>query len=345
MPNSKISALPSKAVPIGADITNILDSASANADKKITLSSLPISTTAQTALNLKLTKGTKTIFCIDNGDFATGQAAIDAASQGDTILFGAKTGGWGNIVIPSGKGISLVGLQSDNSKYVKIGSLTFSPTTGGILLNEVYVSNLFITSATQAAVLFGGSVAARLRLHDCYIAPTSNQKAISLTNTISTPPSISSVYFVECIIDAGISTSACFESDTPYVRLVRTTIDGGSMSLQLNAGTFESDTVVYSLNRLGEIINVAGGTFLCTRSSIINSTTNGSGILLATGAVMANVNNSFFVATGTGYCIRGTGIHAYAYMIFANSALLAYNVKVQNTLTNVAYTTAFTLSP
>ena len=117
------------------------------------------------------------------------------------------------------------------------------------------------------------------------------------------------------------------------------------MSLQLNAGTFESDTVVYTLDRLGEIINVAGGTFLCTRSTIINATTNGSGILLAAGAVMGNVTNSFFVATGTGYCIRGTGIHAYAYMIFANSILAAYNVKVQNTLTNVEYTTAFTLSP
>jgi hypothetical protein len=293
-----------------------------------------------------LTKGTKTIFCIDNGDFATGQAAVNAASQGDTILFGAKAGGWGDIVIPSGKGISLVGLQADNSKYVRIGSLTFSPTTGTLGNNEVYVNNLYITSATQAAVLFGGSVAARLRLYNCYIAPTSNQKAVSLTNTISTPPSISSAYFIECVIDAGISTSACVESNTPYVRLVRTTIDGGSMSLQLNAGTFESDTVAYSLDRLGEIINVAGGTFLCTRSSIANATTNGSGVLLAAGAVFGNVSNVFSVATGTGYCIRGIGgVHAYAYITFANSALLAYNVKVQNTLTSVPYTVAFTLAP
>ena len=292
-----------------------------------------------------LTKGTKTIFCIDNGDFATGQAAVDAASQGDTILFGAKAGDWGDIVIPSGKGISLVGLQADNSKYVKIGSLTFSPTTGGILVNEVYVSNLFITSATQAAVLFGGSVAARLRLYNCYTAPTSNQKAVSLTNTISTPPSISSAYFVECIIDAGISTSACVESNTPYVRLERTTIDGGSMSLQLNAGILESDTIVYTLDRLGEIINVAGGTFLCTRSRILNATANGSGILVGAAGVIGNVSNVFSVATGTGYCLRGTGIHVYAYMAFANSALAAYNVKVQSTLTNVPYTVAFTLAP
>ena len=93
-------------------------------------------------------------------------------------------------------------------------------------------------------------------------------------------------------------------------------------------------------------INIAAGTFLCTRSSIANATTNGSGVLIATGAVMGNASNSFAIATGTGYCVRGTGIHAYAYIVTANSALLAYNVRIQNTLAaNVPYTTAFTSAP
>ena len=306
-----------------------------------------LSSTNWTTFNNKLSKGVKTIFCIDNGDYATGQAAVDAASQGDTILFGAKSGGWGDIVIPSGKGISILGLQADDSKYVRTGSITFSPTSGTIGVNEVYISNLYITSATQAAVLFGGSVAARLRVYNCYIAPTSNQRAVSLTNTVTTSPSVySSAYFNSCVIDAGISTSSVFESNTPYVRITHSTIDGGSMSLQLNAGTLESDNNTYSLDRVGEIINIAGGTLLCTRSSIANATTNGSGVLLAAGAVFGNVSNVFSVATGTGYCIRGIGgVHAYAYITFANSALLAFNVKVQSTLTNVPYTVAFTLAP
>lgn len=55
MADSKISALTSKATPIGADITNILDSAAANADKKVTLASLPVSTATQTAIDAKVT--------------------------------------------------------------------------------------------------------------------------------------------------------------------------------------------------------------------------------------------------------------------------------------------------
>ena len=294
-----------------------------------------------------LTKGVKTIFCIDNGDFATGQAAVNSASQGDTILFGAKAGGWGDIVIPSGKGMSLMGLQADNSKYARIGSLTFSPTSGTIGTNELYVNNLYITSATQAAVLFSGTAPARIRIYNCYIAPTSNQKAVSFINTNATSPSVySSAYINSCVIDAGVSTSATVENSTPYTRITHSTIDGGSMSLQLNAGTLESDNNTYSLDKLGEIINIAAGTFLCTRSSIANATTNGSGVLIATGAVMGNASNSFAIATGTGYCVRGTGIHAYAYIVTANSALLAYNVRIQNTLAaNVPYTTAFTSAP
>jgi hypothetical protein len=80
----------------------------------------------------KLTKGTKTIFCIDNGDYATGQAAIDAAAAGDTILFGVKQGGWGNLVIPAGKTLSLIGLNSPRypGATIQMGSITFNPNTG-----------------------------------------------------------------------------------------------------------------------------------------------------------------------------------------------------------------------
>jgi hypothetical protein len=53
MADTKISALTSKAAPIGADVTNILDSAAGNADKKVTLANLPISTATQSALDLK----------------------------------------------------------------------------------------------------------------------------------------------------------------------------------------------------------------------------------------------------------------------------------------------------
>lgn len=55
MSDSKISALPTKAVPISADILPIVDSTVTD-NKKITIGSLPISTATQTALNAKVDK-------------------------------------------------------------------------------------------------------------------------------------------------------------------------------------------------------------------------------------------------------------------------------------------------
>jgi hypothetical protein len=55
--DSKISALPTKAIPISADIIPIVDSTVTD-NKKITIGTLPISTATQTALNAKVTANT-----------------------------------------------------------------------------------------------------------------------------------------------------------------------------------------------------------------------------------------------------------------------------------------------
>lgn len=340
MANTKISALPSKAIPISADTLPIVDSVDTS-NKKITIGTLPISTAAQTALNLKLTKGSNTIFCIDNGDFATGQAAIDAAAAGSTILFGVKTGGWGNLVIPANKRLSLVGLQSERSVYVKFGSITFSPTTGtNILLNELYLESLYIAASSGACLTFGGTAPARIRVNNCFVDATGTAQGIVMNNSGAN----SSGYLSETIINST-SSATITQSSVAYAREYRSTVDGVSLGLQLDAGTFEQSMSNYTLNYTGDVANVSAGLFLAGQSLFANSGANSSGVAVATGAVFASAFNTFAISAGTGYCVRGTGIHASTTNNYSNSILAAYNVKVQNTLTNAAYTTAFTLSP
>lgn len=300
-----------------------------------------VSSAIQAQLDGKLKKGSSTIFCIDNGDFATGQAAIDAASAGSTILFGAKSGGWGDLVIPAGKKLSLIALQSERSIYVKFGTITFSPTTGTqILENELYLESLYMVASTGAALTFGGTAPARIRINNCYIEASGTAKAIVMNNSNAN----SSGHLNETTIISN-SSATITQSSIAYAREYRTTIDGTSLGLQLDSGTFEQSMSNYSLNYSGNVVNISGGTLLAGNSLFANSGANSSGVAVATGAVFANSFNTFAIPTGTGYCVRGTGVHAYASNNYSNSALLAYNVKVQNTLTNVAYTTAFTLSP
>jgi len=303
---------------------------------------LPILSNAiQASLATKLTKGAKTIFCIDNGDFPNGQAAINAASAGDTILFGAKSGGWGDLVIPAGKKLSLMGLQSERSIYSQFGSITFSPTTGTqINENELYLDNMYFTSSTAPAITFGGTAPARIRINNCYILAGGSQRAILLNNSNAA----SSAYVNESTVISG-NSAVIVQSSLGYVKLYRTSIDGVSTGLQVDSGYVEMNLSNISLNYSGVSVSILGGTLLTGYCLIANTGSNSSGVSVATGAVFANSFNTFSIPTGTGYCVRGTGIHAYGPTIYANSSLAAYNVKVQNTLTNAAYTTSFTLAP
>ena len=300
-----------------------------------------VSSAIQSQLDGNLKKGSSTIFCIDNGDFATAQEAIDFASPGSTILFGTKSGGWGNVVIPAGKKLSLVGMQSERAIYIQFGSITFSPTTGTqILENELHVESLYFQVSSGTALTFGGTAPARIRVNNCYILASGTGRAFLLNNSNGA----SSAYMTETTIISS-SSATITQSSVAYVREYRTTIDGVSLGLQLDAGTFEQSMSNYVVSYTGNTINISGGSLLAGQSLIANSGTNASGVAVSTGAVFASSFNTFAVSTGTGYCVRGTGVHAYGANNYSNSALLAYNVKVQNTLTNVPYTVAFTSSP
>lgn len=289
----------------------------------------------------KLTKATKTIFCIDNGDYATGQAAIDAASPGDTILFGSKTGGWGNLVIPAGKKLSLLGLQAERSVYAQVGSITFSPNTGlNILENELYIDRLYITASSGNVVYFDGTAPARIRLNNCYINATGTAKCIVSANTHGS----SSAYITECQVSSSASQNIV-QNTSGYLRIYRTNIDGIFTGLQVDAGTVEMSLSAISVNYSGNAATVSAGLLLAGVCLFSNTGSNSSGVSISAGASFASTYNTYSIASGTGYCVRGAGVHVYGYMTFQNSALAAFNVKVQNTLTNVPFTTSFTLAP
>jgi hypothetical protein len=143
--DSKISALPTKATPIGADATNILDSAAANADRKITLSSLPISTATQTALNTKM----------------TGNAAIVAATK-TKITYDTKG------LVTSGADATTADIaDSTNKRYVTDVQLTVISNTSGTNTGDQDLSTLALkatTISTTAPLTGGGDLSANRTL-------------------------------------------------------------------------------------------------------------------------------------------------------------------------------------
>lgn len=296
----------------------------------------------------KLTKGTNTIFCIDNGDYATLQAAIDAAPAypaSCTILVGAKSGGWGDIVLPANKNLSITGLSAPKSEQIVfVNSVTFSPTTGtNPVANNIHLSNLFINPQTAIqAVTFSGTAPARLRLTGCYIyANAATSTILSNTNNV-----YSSATFTDCYFDMGNTSNTHVSSSLRYAVFDRCNFNAGNKGFNVTAGFTQIGLTGIQVNSTAEIISIGGtNTLVALVNSLIqNTTTNGSGVLVGSGSYFQNVSNILTVATGTGYCVRGTGIHLYGQISTGNSVLSANNVKMQNTLTNVPYTIGLTSS-
>lgn len=289
-----------------------------------------------------LQKGTKTIFCIDNGDYATLQDAINAASNGDTILVGAKSGGWGNITIPAQLSISISGLQTPKAISVEIGTITFNPAAGSAVQNTVYISNLLINSASGNNVTFGGSAPARLRLSGCFIYNGGAGTTISVSNNGSG----SSAYFENCTIVADSATPVQFAISSTYTRIYYCTVDRGSAALNVSGAVIEALETQFRVDIALPIINlVSTGVLAGTFNLISNGTANGSGVSLDATSIIVDVSNTYSIATGTGYCLLGTGTQIYGPIITTNSVAIPANVKIQNTVVQVPLTLTLTPTP
>ena len=289
-----------------------------------------------------LQKGVKTIFCIDNGDYATLQDAINAASNGDTILVGAKSGGWGNITIPAQLSINISGLQSPKAISVEVGTITFSPNVGSAVQNTVYLSNLFINSASGNNLTFSGTAPARLRIAGCFLY----NGGAGTTATVSNSGVGSSAYFENCIILADSAVPVQFSISSVYTRIYYCTLDRGSVAMNVSGSFVECLESQFRVDVASSIINLtSSGVFSGTLNLISNSTTNGSGINLDASSTIVDVSNTYSIATGTGYCLLGTGTQIYGPIITTNSVAIPANVKIQNTIVRLPLTLTLTASP
>ena len=144
MSDSKISALPTKAVPISADILPIVDSTVTD-NKKITIGSLPISIATQTALNTKM----------------TGNAAIVAATK-TKITYDTKG------LVTSGADATTADIaDSTNKRYVTDAQLTVISNTSGTNTGDQDLSTLALkatTISTTAPLTGGGDLSANRTL-------------------------------------------------------------------------------------------------------------------------------------------------------------------------------------
>lgn len=323
---------------IGAVVLTKSDVSLSLADNTSDLSK-PISTLSQLALNAKLSKGSRTKFVIDNGDYATLQAAVDAAASGDVLVVGAKATSWGDVTFPAQKTLTILCLNAPYGASSEIGRLTYSPTSGANpTLNLINVARCFINGAGPV-VTYGGTATSRFKIYESNIFNSStSSSAIVINNSHAT----NGFYLEDTIVamSSGNTSAPAIDTTSTYLPLRRVTISNGNAALKITSGSVSCDNCNMDYNRSGEVVLINGGSFVAGNGTLIaNSHATGDGVKIANAASIFSYSNSgFSIPSISGYCVRGAGVYIYAYVAFSDSVLGAQNKKIQNTLTIIPYT-------
>lgn len=288
--------------------------------------------------------GQKVLWLVEGGKYASLQAAFNAASEGDTIMVGPKaTGTWGDLVIAENKTMSYVGLNGVEGKTAKIGSITFSPTTGGLNINrnEHFFANLMVTgSFASQAVLFSGTGAGRMRFAGCYVDNTSaTGDGIVNSNTFNTGTS-SSLYLDNCVVNVSTTTGVGLRHSGQYTWIKnRTRIEGGLHAVEATAGILDVVGAVITMDGAASTVELSGTASMTTGYSTISNNSN------AAGAIGVNVNSAtaFFgagdatISVGSsafaaGKAVAGTGTFAFTGISFAYTSVIDGTLTQQQAL-------------
>jgi hypothetical protein len=271
--------------------------------------------------------GQKVLWLVEGGKYASLQAAFDAASEGDTIMVGPKaTGTWGDLVIAENKTMSYVGLNGVAGKTAEIGSITFSPTTGGLNINrnEHFFANLFVSGAfASQAVLFSGTGAGRMRFAGCYINNTdASGDGVVNSNTFNTGTS-SSLYLDNCVVNVSTTTGVALRHSGQYTWIKnRTQIEGGLHAIEQTAGTVEVVGAAIAMNGAASTVEVSGSSFFSLGYSTISNSSDAAGAIgvnVSTPAVFGAGDATISVGSSlaaAGTTVAGTGTFAYTNVSF-----------------------------
>ena len=291
--------------------------------------------------------GQKLFWVVEGGKYATLQAAYNAASEGDTIVVGPKaTGTWGDLTLAENKTMSIVGLNGPQGKTVKIGAVTFSPSTPSLNINrnEYFFANVMITgSFASQAVLFSGTGAGRMRFVGCYVDNTSaTGDGIVNSNTFNTGAS-SSLYLDDCVVQVVTTTGAGLRHSGSYTWIKnRTQIEGGLHAIEQTAGFVEIVGASIVMDGAASTVELSGTATMTMGYSTISNSNNAAGAIgvninsatatFGSGNATISVGSSVLAA---GKAVAGTGTVAYTNIAFS------YASTIDNTLTqSIALSTA-----
>lgn len=283
-------------------------------------------------------KSGNTIFVTktSGGEYASLQAAVNAASAGDVVVVGA--GSWGEVTLKAG--VSLMGLQPPLADEVVLSKLTFAPTSGSAAANTVYVSNLRISSNTDASSLVLGSLTApvHVTLTGVRVYRNLSSATVPMASCVSAGgDTTTSIYLRDCMFthEGGqyASTITLLSSSARYLDLNNCIFFNGGRSLDVTGGgVFVASSRFETASTISAVRVAAGRTVTAGNCTVVNTGVGASGIELGNGATCMASNVGFNVSAGAGK----------AFLLTSGAATLLRTNLVAVPATNTSLTAGIT---
>lgn len=252
--------------------------------------------------------------------------------------------------------INFIGLSNNVSRATRISgqlTITVSQSVGLYTDNIISFENLILSSSAGSSVVtISGSVPHTTSFKNSQVTSFSaNSKCLNVTNNSADG---NLIYITDCVFSNRDSSATTIDfSNTSYANISRLQVYNGSgkaMNITTSRAIIENSkfegyygaTTMISVNSTFGTPSATNVALTLGSSTIINSTTNGNGLELASG-VITNVGQAAFsigTAAGTGFAVKGV---AGAVFVNGNNLIVpGTNNKISTAITRTALGTSLT---
>jgi hypothetical protein len=149
------------------------------------------------------------------------------------------------------------------------------------------------------------------------------------------------LYFNDTEINSNATTGKAFDiTNCYYFALTQTNIDLGSATIGASlASTGATFSNAFFDGANATLVSVASGTVSLINSFVQTSAVNATGFDLSAGATLLASQNTFSIAAGTGFVVKGVAGATFGTSF--NTMLPGKNVNISAAMTTVNLTTSF----
>ena len=259
-----------------------------------------------------------------------------------------------NLTLKGGVNLQGMGNMNDTLTTSITGNHTLTGNAVNPLDNRMTIENCLLVnnSDTLATITMSSTTDQQVNVTGCFLQTNS---LLTTSMIFNIGPNVR-LYVYSCMLRMnGTANSGGTHFNMTGGQLYcpyDADISGGTKAINMTGANAAQAFLYHSqfnCSNTAEIISIAnaGSYVLAGWCSFANSTANGSGANIATAnAFMGTVSCGFAIAAGTGYVINGvTGsVFFFANNSYSNTTAAAYNVKIKNLVTALAYTTTLTPS-